>query len=316
MISYTNNYFEEEILQTLTFPSTQAAYEELNHLALLSGFELASKYSYTIPYAYFYCRKGGRIKSGRPTAKTSCPFFIRLSVVNRYHSKGDIKIVEYNLNHNGHDLNPSDFAHKTLPDETREIISQLYGSGATASTIRKFLVERGFPMLTTIQISRAAHQKDIENFALQTDELVDSINSSNGFSQIYEEIFDSKIQRLAVITVTQNQLENLNQYGDVMFIDSTITPTDLQWQIIPITLVDQYKNLICGGILFSAIINTEVVKWMLGYLLSISTLQYTLETIISDDDQSFKPAIEDIFENQFQHRREQMHHVLCANHKN
>jgi hypothetical protein len=315
MMFASDNYFDEHNLRASIFQSSKAAYDELNKQAHLVGFELASKYAFTFPYAYFYCKKGGSVNPGRPTSKTSCPFFIRLSVVERFQSNTDIKVVEFNLRHEGHEPHPSDFAHKILPDETKEIIFQLYHSGATPTTIRQFLVERGWPLLTTIQISKIAHHDDIQNFSRQTDQLVSYMNSLNSFSEIYEETYDKTTQRIAVMIVTQDELHNLNKYDDVIFIDATITPTDLQWQLIPITLVDKYKNLACGGILFSAIINTDVVKWMLEDLLRISNLQNTLQTIISYDDQSFTPAIEEIFDTHFQDRRAEMFHVQCANQK-
>jgi hypothetical protein len=69
------------------------------------------------------------------------------------------------------------------------------------------------------------------------------MHNINGLAFTYQEDYNNQIQRIVVPTITQQELLNLKNFSDVIEIDSTIVPLQLDWQIIPITLIDQYKNI-------------------------------------------------------------------------
>ena len=91
----------------------------------------------------------------------------------------------------------------------------------------------------------------------------------DSLTKVFESEVEGKRHRFAVMTFTAKELENLRQFGDVLFIDGTMSQLRLRWEILPITGVDQHRQLASCGIMYPSGTNEEVLTWMLSELWQI-----------------------------------------------
>jgi hypothetical protein len=54
--------------------------------------------------------------------------------------------------------------------------------------------------------------------------------------------------RAAVFTVSPIEATNLNRFGDVLFLDGTAIRNAMGWAKVPVTLVDDSKEILSGGL--------------------------------------------------------------------
>jgi hypothetical protein len=172
-----------------------------------------------------------------------------------------------------------------LPSEIISTIQALHKSGATPQLIKKFLSVQNLPSLTTSQLARITRKPQIENFTLESDSLLQLMETLNSYAYIFEEEVEGVFNRIAVLTFTPEEYSNIKKYGDVLFIDSTFLPLNLDWQVLPLTVITEYKTIECAGILFSAVVTTELIIWLFTKLCENPEFHIRFRTLISDDDQ-------------------------------
>jgi hypothetical protein len=195
------------------------------------------------------------------------------------------------------------------------MIQSLHQSGATPLLIKKFMSTQNLPSLTTSQLAKITRKPHIENFTLESDSLLQLMESLNGYAYICEEELDDISNRIAVLTFTQEEYSNIKKYGDVLFIDSTFLPLNLDWQVLPLTVVTEFKTIECAGILFAAVVTTEVIIWLFTKLCEIPEFHNSFRTLTTDDDQCFLLATNFVFPTLFDNRPDTVFHVLCALHR-
>jgi hypothetical protein len=61
----------------------------------------------------------------------------------------------------------------------------------------------------------------------------------------------------------------LAQFGDVIEIDGRHAPLKMNWQIIPIIVLDHGRYAHSGGIAFAAYVTADVIHWLLQTLLEL-----------------------------------------------
>jgi hypothetical protein len=110
----------------------------------------------------------------------------------------------------------------------------------------------------------------------------------------------------------------LSQFGGIMEIDGTHIPLKMNWQIIPIAVLDRGRRVHSGGIAFAADVNADVtadvIDWLLQTLLELcSGLVDAWRTLVTDEGSAFIPAVE-LFKRSFEDS-ERITHILCALHK-
>jgi hypothetical protein len=179
------------------------------------------------------------------------------------------QISQYNLVHSGHQPDQKLYAYRTLPEDIIQLINQMYISGATPSVIKRFLFITKQPELTTDQIHRIVKSPQIECFGSQSQELVSYMKSIGGDYMVYDETLNDKVHRMAVLTFTPNELSNFQNYCDMIFMDATCVPLQLEWQLIPLPLIGPNKTIHCGGILFTALVTIDIIYWLIKSLNSI-----------------------------------------------
>lgn len=270
------NMFTIENLVKLEFNSPQDAYNQLKAMAVQSGFTLAirdSNYSHSCRY---YCSKGGRIR-GKTTNKTDCPFEFRLKAEQNKEGKLITKISEKKicLTHN-HELKTGlslKYQLQFIDGELLLLIENMINSDIPPNKIRKFLYKQGFDNISTLQIRQLQLRKSVADSNIESDDLINYIKKSGGKHKIFSLPQEGVEHRLAILTFQPQEISNLQHYGDILFIDGTQVKLNLRWEVVPITLIDENKNIKCGGILYASIFTEEVIVWLLNCLLDFDFLR-------------------------------------------
>lgn len=303
------SFFNEINLKTLVFKDGREAYNMLKHQAHLEGFDIFSRYNINIPHSCYYCHKGRKTQA--KSNKTGCPFYIRMKPIDPKRLNEGISISKYNLTHN-HLTDTTQYYHENLSIEQRSLLISMYLSGISYRKIQKFIFRTTEMYLSTYNLGKIIHEKEINNFSKQTDELI-HLMERDGFSFVFQHETDQQINRIGILTINHNELNNLKKYGDVIQMDGTSINLENRWYLIPITLLDENRHLVSGGMFFCAIITEEVIIWLLNIILDELGLKTNLQTIITDEDASFVPAIRKI--QMERNNNIKIHHVICALHK-
>ena len=150
---------------------------------------------------------------------------------------------------------------------------------------------------------------------LETSELIAVTEKHSGqYHVLEEEGPKQKLTRIAVFTITREELENLREFGDVLFLDGTQIPNKLCWQCFPITVVDSCLSIRCAGVLFAARGTGDIFTWLLAELLSImEKCRKKIETIVTDEDLAIVKALGEM--NEQRSVENKIEHVICFWHK-
>jgi hypothetical protein len=89
--------------------------------------------------------------------------------------------------------------------------------------------------------------------------------------------------------MTGEEHGDLIRFGDIVFLDGTEVWNPLRWTIYPITLVDDEKAIIAGGLLLTAYEHGEMFDWLLLMLNQI--IGPVLRTVFTDEDSAIVPAM-------------------------
>jgi hypothetical protein len=113
-------------------------------------------------------------------------------------------------------------------------------------------------------------------------------------SQCYirEEYRDGVIARTAVATFTQEEMQNLTDFGDIVAIDPTFTPLNLSHKVIHITAIGRDREIRSGGLVMSVTAGEFVFRWILDLLTEAMPCGDIIRTIVSDDDVSLRAPFE------------------------
>ena len=309
-------FFTAENLKKLRFKSNAEVYEHLQIEALKEGFRLSCRQALSSKYGEFHCSYGGRAKN--KTSKTNCQWKFKTTVIN----ENGIEFIGLRmdsslcLQHN-HITKPMTTSHKIISDNVKDIIDKLSNAGVKPYQIKDFLEQQGIGSLTTSQIAAIAYRKKLNEFGIQSEALINYVKQMDGTYFVKETSIGNKTKRVAVLTFVDNEIDNLINYGDVLFIDGTQMNNELNWEVIPITGITKEMSICCCGILFTAINTQELLQWMLKCLWKNQYARSKYHTFITDEDQAFTSA----FENFITHINTgidghiNIKHVLCALHK-
>ena len=309
------NCFTNERLSQMVFQNGMEAKTILEREARNSGFDLYSRNNIMDPHPVFYCSFGGR-KGNKPSNKTNCPFYLRFKPKNRKNINEGLIFSKGNLNHIGHQLDSSLYSHDLLEDNQKELINGLHFAGCSKKVIQNYVLSIGGPFLSSINIEKIIYHRCIMDFSHQTQDLIQYMNDTQGSSFSYEIENETEIQRMAVFTISSEEKNNLMNYMDVVFIDPTFINLENQWTLIPITLVSNTRNILSGGMVFTAITNEEILHWILNILLfEFNGIQNT-KSIVTDEDSAFIPAFKNIKKTmEMNNETFTIDHILCSYHK-
>ena len=304
-------FFSEANLLRLRFDSAKSALQHLKIEAMKHGFDIATNQSLRSNYLTVYCVKGGR-QRGNKTTKVGCQW--SLAIVPADDDCREFQFSRLRLQHN-HTLDPDKYSVYTLPEDKQDLIRKMIDTGISPTLIQRFLINTGEKELSTLQI-RKLSGKSKEFRASETEELCEYMESVDGFFERMETRMDGKTYVHAVFTAMPFELENLKRFGDVIWLDGTQRQNYLSWEIVPVTVIDQFKRIRSGGVFFVSRGDQEVIEWILETLLRNEDLKDQLETIITDEDTAFIPAFNSVV-SAFNRdsERSDIVHVLCAFHK-
>ena len=282
--------------------------------ALKSGFDIASRQPLGLLYGAFYCTRGGRVRRQR-TSKCGCQFEFRTTVGGD--GKTIIRMDESLCLEHNHSLVPSLYAHRLLEPDTTELINQLHASGVKPLQIKNYLEQKG-SHLSTLQIQYVIRRAEVATFQTESEDLIRYVNEDpHALTRVFETEVDGQRHRFAVLTFTAKELENLKKFGDVLFIDGTMSQLRLRWEVLPLTAVDQHRELVSCGIMYASVTNEEVLSWLLLEIWRILEPVGILKTLVTDEDAAFGAAFDALMTKI--HSRTDDHivlkHVLCALHK-
>ena len=302
--SLMSTFFTDTSLKAMRFDTMQSAYIHLRVQAMKSGFDIGSTQSFHSVYSTFYCLKGGR-QRGEKTTKTGCAW--RLTIVPDSESKsfGAVRIKECFLEHN-HDLHPDIYSVFNCSDTSQDLIRSMREASIEPRKIIRVMESLGEEGLTVSQIRRICGPKSTAIGISESAELENYVSECGGLCARH--IVDENHCQ-GVLTIMPFEMENLRRFSSVIFLDGTQTHCHLNWEVIPITMVDQYRRIRSGGICFLSSTDEETLTWLLDTLLSIDIVKESVQTIITDEDSAFIPAIENL--NDSLHFK----HILCSFHK-
>ena len=298
----------------LKFDSLDELYSCIAYSAAKLGFKIIARDGTTGNKSpvRFNCERSSRKKDEKylTTKKTHCSWELRAS-------KQNFQWVIYKCNnvHTGHDLDPTMTSHLLLTIKQIQFIKTLKKNGSSNKAISRIFndIYDENVTFTWRQIRSINKKKDSELFNLQTSELIHYIDNLGGIW------FDkkgeiNKNERVALLTFTKSDIINLQDYGDVIFIDGTNVPNKLSWQCYPITVVDKKLSLQCGGVLFTALATHDIFEWFISYLSQLmesDKINRHIKTMISDEDPSFMKAVNDFNVKNNNHIK----NIICHWHK-
>jgi len=309
------NFFTHENLTKFEFKNGKDIQSILQREARSQGFDIFSRNNVMDLHPVFYCSYGGR-KCKNGSNKTNCPFYLRFKPKKPQNLEEGFVFSKGNLNHEGHTLDPTLYTRYSFEENQKEIIHNLHCAGCSNSIIQNYILNIGGPFLSSLTIEKITKKAQIEDFSSQSQDLIDYMEHNNGAAYPYDIESDNRVQRIAVFTISSREMENLNRYMDVIMIDPIKLNSDSNWQSIPITLVNENRVPVSGGVLFTSLVNEDVMKWMLDILLYENQGIGRIRTIITDDNPAFTSAFKIIKNQELETRKDfSINHVVCASQK-
>ena len=288
----------------MRFESLQTAYVHLRIQALKHGFDIGSTQSFHSVYSTFYCLKGGR-QRGDKTTKTGCNWKLQMVPDERAECFGAVRIKGCVLEHN-HELHPDIYSVFTLNEQTQDLIRLMRDANIEPRKIIKVMDTLGGQGLTAAQIRKVCAPRGVALGTPESCDLEQYIRELGG--SCFRCVSDGRYCQ-GILTILPFEKENLERFATVIFLDGTQTNSHLQWEVIPITLVDQYRRIRSGGLCFLASTDEETLTWLLETLFSLPPIRNSTRTVITDEDSAFIPAISNICDTH------DVKHVLCSYHK-
>lgn len=302
-----SSFFTQDALEGRVFCSLEAAFRHMQVQAMKEGFEIGCSQSFESVYGTFYCLRGGRIR-GTKSTKTGCAWHVKLGTA-REEGRGFVKVIEVAGEHN-HDCHPDVYSVFTCGEREQDLIRKMRECSIAPRKIVKLMERLGLEGITTRQINRLVGAAHVEmEGTVESRELEGYVRENGGefFPYIISE--DGKEFCHGCLSIMPFEKDNLEKFSSVMFIDGTQNTSRLGWEMLPITLVDQYRRIRSGGVAFMAYTDAASLTWLLSQISKLPPVQANTRTLISDEDSAFIPALTDIRSSW------PVNHVLCAFHK-
>lgn len=299
-----SRFFTEDALRAMQFESLHAAYIHLRIQAMKHGFDIGSTQSFHSVYATFYCLRGGR-QRGEKTTKTGCKWKLKLVPDENSDSFGAVRIKTCVLEHN-HELYPDIYSVFNMKEPSQELVRSMRDAKIEPRKIIQVMESLGEEGLTAAQIRKICTPRGLTLSVSESSDLEQYVSECGGACFRY--IIDRNYCQ-GVLTILPFEKENLERFSSVIFLDGTQTHAHLNWQVIPITLIDQYRRIRSGGLCFLASTDEETLTWLLETLFSLPPIAHGTKTIITDEDSAFIPAINNL------ESVRSVRHVLCCHHK-
>ena len=291
--------FSPEYLSSLSYNDSESLIIHLKSLANKLGFKLSQKDSINNYYIRLYCSKANISKGENKSTKTGCEFKV-IVLKKKFNNIAMYHISQNSCLQHNHELYPNEFV---LDNDTQKRIKNLRDIGLSPILTENVLLKLFGIHVSTREIERFTNKaKELQ--ICETDQL-DAYMKERGGSLDFYCSDDQK--RVAALSITNEENENLKKYGDVLFIDSTSIENSLNWSIIPIIVIDEYKHIQNAGVCFLAWETEEVYLWLLDALYAITGNKW--KTLFTDQDSAIMSAIPPFIDDKG------ISHYICWFHK-
>jgi hypothetical protein len=177
---------------------------------------------------------------------TKCPFFVKIcarSIASGRPGAGHfVHVTHYELTHS-HDLNPLLFMHKILNAETLQILHEMAQFGVRPRELASYLRTKKGITLSTMQIRNLLYSTAPYTATVcESIEVEQGMDMIGGKSWVMEHEQNSRRVRTAIATFTMEELHNLANFGDVVGIDATFLPVNLNWSAYTALLYSAMKD--------------------------------------------------------------------------
>lgn len=278
-------FTQENLEATKGFRSQMDLVTYLNEKANSEGFQLVRKYSEKENHNMLRCHQHSHYNKLKDLNE-DCEFLIR---IRRCNKDNTWYVTSFDLQHN-HFMDPSVYAHLVLDARTKGLIRDLYLTNVQMPQILSLIKCETGLQLSSQQVRSLCKKAETERHVSETDALKEMMEKDGGSCYTLETAVDDTIYRIACGAFTQEELQNLSQYGDFVSIDPTFAPLTSEWNIIPLTLIGKNRQLLSGGLIFASNTKAETFIWILQLLLEVLPTKDKLKTLCSDDDSGLGSA--------------------------
>jgi hypothetical protein len=189
-------------------------------------------------------------------------------------------------------------SHICLSDDTRQVVRELLRAGLQPDGVISFILARTGEIVSRLDLMDLVEPGLEQALGTETDTLIEHMMAADANGQFDIFLVDGANEslRAAVATFTEEEMKNLERFGDVVFLDGTSIRNRLGWTCYPITLIGDRKELVSGGLLFAAYEREEMFTWFLHILMG--RLNGKLQTLFTDEDSALMLAIS-LFQEEF-----------------
>ena len=299
------NILDPQNIAAIAFGSLEEAKRVLKVSAAEVGFKLCvSSKTPGGHYLRLHCEKGSKLAK-HPDHLCSCFFLIckkrRLFIISKF-------ITEHN-----HNLHPEIYRNEFISAAAVQLINKLHQDNLSNENIIKVLKSVHSLDLLPRELQRHYGPREHE-IGQETENLKQFMSDIGGIYKQYDRNVDGKLIRASVVTITPEEKANLIEYCDILSIDGTYMQLTSDWTIVPITLIDERRNIRCGGIIYCAFFTIDVVEHFMNAIIDtigIDLARRKLKVVITDQDNSFECAFTMV-----QKRLNiKFEHIFCAFHK-
>jgi hypothetical protein len=113
---------------------------------------------------------------------------------------------------------------------------------------------------TLQQLSPVIGIDQLEVAGSKTEELITHVASQGGSYKIFEIPTD---ERGTVLIIMPLEYENLERFGDIVFLNGAMVRNALEWTTFPIPLTNKSCQIVSGGLLFTDFETESIFDWIL-----------------------------------------------------
>ena len=316
--SEESSFFSVKNISSLKYRTGSEIVSELKANALAEGFKLTSVHKISDSYI---CLKCSKYKKAFP-----CKFYIHIQEHN-HNSPNQFYQPTKNmcLEHN-HPLNALSYAHELIDEKTKQIIKSMSEVNIDSTKISEFLYKEKSIKLTSKQVTYLIRKDKNKQIECETNELIKKIVNEKGLYKIFPEEFESEEEeslplsdlheqihyRRAIASFTEEELRNLNEFGDFVCLDPTYPSLTNNWTTIPISVVGKGRELHSGGVIFCSNVFSEIYQWIIKLLVYELPCSNIIKTICSDDDTVLESAFNNL---QSDPKCSNIDRIICIWHK-
>jgi hypothetical protein len=174
-----------------------------------------------------------------------------------------------------------------IPDQVDNSIRDLLALGVPNPVIVQF-VERQTGHLVSVHGVEVFRTPETEQAMLtEADSLLAKVKP--GEKCFLRNVrFQGTEHRAEVLLIMELEQQNLERFGDVLWMDGTAFKNSIGWNTWAITLCNDRKQLASGGVFFTAFENEEAFPWLLQTFNDI--LGDRLRTVFTDENSAFLSA--------------------------